>query len=46
MFNVRLGSDYLYGKWLFTWLSAGVFFDGVFLVLSFFPRDVLNEIGD
>ena len=21
MFNVRLAGDYLYGKWLFTWLS-------------------------
>ena len=32
--------DHLYGKLLFTWLV----YDGVFFVLSFFPRGVLDEI--
>ena len=31
---------------LFSWLSRMIIFDGVFFVLSFFPRDVLDEIWD
>ena len=35
----------LYGKLLFTWLSLACdVYDGVFFVLSFFPRGVLDEI--
>ena len=45
MFNVRLGCDHLYGKQLFTWLSLVVSLMASF-VLSFFPRDVLDEIWD
>ena len=45
MLNVRLASDHLYGKWLFTWLSL-VMSLIAFFVLSFFPRDVLDEIWD
>ena len=43
MLNVRLTGDHLYGKSLFTWQSL-VMSLVVFFVLSFFPRDVLNEI--
>ena len=43
LLNVRLAGDHLYGKLLFTWLSL-VMYDGVFFLLSFFPRDVLDEI--
>ena len=42
---VRLAGDHLYGKLLFTWLSLVVSMM-VSFVLSFFPRDVLNEILD
>ena len=40
MINVRLAGYHLYGKYL---AVGGDVFDGVFFVLSFFPRDVLNE---
>ena len=42
-FNVRLACDHLFGKLLFTWLSL-VMSMMVSFVLSFFPRDVLDEI--
>ena len=45
MLIVRLAGDHLYGKWLFTWLSL-VMSLMAFFVLSFFPRDVLDEIWD
>ena len=41
--NVRLAGDYLFGKLLFTWMSLVVSMM-VSFVLSFFPRDVLDEI--
>ena len=44
MFNVRLAGDHLYGKWLFHLAVAGGVFGGLNFVLSFFPRDVLDEI--
>ena len=40
---VRLACDHLFGKLLFTWLSL-VMSMMVSFVLSFFPRDVLDEI--
>ena len=43
MLNVRLACDHLSGKLLFTWLSL-VMSMMVSFVLSFFPRDVLDEI--
>ena len=43
MLNVRRSGDHLYGKKLFTWLSLVMSWMGLF-VLSFFPRDVLDEI--
>ena len=43
MLNVRLVGDHLYGKLLFTWLSL-VMSMMVPFVLSFFPREVLDEI--
>ena len=46
MFNVRLASDHLYGKWLFTWLSLVMSLMVFYFVLSFFPLDVLDEIWD
>ena len=46
MFNVRLAGDDLNGKWLFTWLSLVMFLKVSYFVLSFFPRDVLDEIWD
>ena len=39
---VRLAGDHLYGKLLFTWLSLVLSLMASF-VLSFFPRDVLDE---
>ena len=45
MFHVRLASDHLYGKQLFTWLSLVVSLMASF-VLFFFPLDVLDEIWD
>ena len=44
MFNVRLAGNLLYGKWLFTWLSLLMSLMVSYLFLSFFPRDVLDEI--
>ena len=44
MFNVRLAGDNLYGKWLFAWLSMLMSLIMVYFELSFFQRDVLNEI--
>ena len=41
--NVRLAGYHLCGKLLFTWLSMVVSLM-VSFVLSFFPRDVLNDI--
>ena len=43
MLNVRLACDHLFRKLLFTWLSL-VMSMMVSFVLSFFPRDVLDEI--
>ena len=43
MLNVRLACDHLFGKLLFTWLSL-VMSMMVSFVLSFFSRDVLDEI--
>ena len=43
MLNVRLAGDHLFGKLLFTWLSL-VMSMMVSFVLSFFPRDVLDDI--
>ena len=45
MLNVRLTGDHLYWKQLFTWLSLVMSLWRLF-VLSFFPRDVLDEIWD
>ena len=44
MFNARLADDHLYGKWLFTWLSLVMSLVVSYFVLSFFPRDVVDEI--
>ena len=41
-----LASDHLYGKWLFTWLSLMMSLMVSDFMLSFFPRDVLDEIWD
>ena len=46
MLNVRLAGDHLYGKYLFTWLSLMLSLMTPFFLLSFFPRDVLDEIWD
>ena len=47
MFNVvRLAGDHLYGKWQFTWLSLVMSLMVYYFVLSFIPRDVLDEIWD
>ena len=46
MFNVMLPGDHLYGKWLLTWLSLVMSSMVSYFVLSFFPRDVLDEIWD
>ena len=40
---IDLACDHLFGKLLFTWLSL-VMSMMVSFVLSFFPRDVLDEI--
>ena len=45
MLNVRLTSDHLYGKLLFSWQSL-VMSLMVSFVLSFFPQDALDEIWD
>ena len=44
MLNVRLAGDHLYGNCCSP--GAGDVYDGVFFVLSFSPRDVLDEIWD
>ena len=44
MFNVRLADDHLYGKWRLTWLSLVMSLIVSYFVLSFFPRDVFDEI--
>ena len=44
MSNVRLAGDQLYGKWLFPWLLLVMPLMVSYFVLSFFPRDVLDEI--
>ena len=44
MFNVGLAGDHLYGKPLFTWLSLLISLIVSYFVLSFFPRDVFDEI--
>ena len=44
MFNIKLADDHLYGKWLFTWLSLVMYLMVFYFVLSFFPRDVIDEI--
>ena len=46
MLNVRLAGEHLRGKWLFTWLSLLMSLLVSCFVLSFFPRDVLDEIWD
>ena len=46
MLNVRLAGGHLYGKQLFTWLSLVVSLMASFVLLSFFPLDVLDEIWD
>ena len=46
MVNLRLAGDHLYGKWLFTWLLLMMSLIVSYFVLSFFPRDVLDEIWD
>ena len=45
MLTIRLTSDHLYGKLLFTWLSLVVSLM-VNFGPPFFPRDVLDEIRD
>ena len=46
MFNVRLAAGYLYGKWLFTWLSLVTSLMMVsYFVLSFFSQDILDGHG-
>ena len=42
MFNDGLAGDHLYGKWLSLVMSLMV----SYFALSFFPRDVLDEIWD
>ena len=44
MFNVKLAGDYLYRKWLFTWLTLVMSLMVSYFLLSFFPRVVLDEI--
>ena len=44
MLNVRLAGDHLYGKSAVHLAVACDVYDGVFFVLSFFPRGVLDEI--
>ena len=46
MFSVWLVGVHLYGKWLFTWLSLVMSLMVSYFVLSFFPRDILDEIWD
>ena len=44
MFNVRLAGDHQYRKWLFTWQSLVMSLMVSYFMLSFFPRDFLDEI--
>ena len=44
--NRWLAGDHLYGKRLFTWLSLVMSLMESYFVLSFFPRDVLDENWD
>ena len=46
MVNVKLAGDLVYGKLLFTWLSLVMSLMVSFCVVLFYPRDVLDEIGD
>ena len=46
MFSGRLAGDYLYVKWLFTWLSLVVYLVMSNFLLSFLPQDVLDEVWD
>ena len=46
MFNVKLAGDHLYGKLLFTWLSPVMSLIVPYFVLSFFIRDILDDIWD
>ena len=40
MFNVSLAGEYLYGKWLFTWLSLVMSLMMSYFVLSFFSIEM------
>ena len=42
----RLAGDHYMEKWLSTWLSLVMSLIMPYFVLSFFPRDVLDEIWD
>ena len=44
MFSIRLADDHLYAKRLFSLLSLVMSLMVSYLVLSFFARDVLDEI--
>ena len=46
MFNIRLAGDNLFGKSLFTWMSLVISLMVSYFMLSFFPRDVLDDIWD
>ena len=46
MLYVRQAGDHLYGTWLLTWLSLVMSLMMSYFVLSFFPRDILNEIWE
>ena len=46
MLNVRLSGGYLYGKWLFNWLSLVMSLMVSYCAVPFSPRDVLDEIWD
>ena len=46
MCSVWLAGDHLCGKWLLTWLSLVMFLIVSYFVLSYFLRDVLDEIWD
>ena len=46
MFYIGLAGDNLNGNWLFNWLSLVMSLMVSYLMMSFFQRDVLNEISD
>ena len=46
MIYIRPAGDYLYGKWLFTWLSPMMSLMVSFCAVFFFQWDVLDEICD